>query len=62
MQTTITSNQFGFQAPIIKPVSLINNQETVLTAVNNLVEESNINEPLSNNQIQTTNKTQEKSK
>lgn len=60
MQTSITSNQFGFQAPIIKPVSLIDNQETVLTAVNNLVEESNINELLSNNQIQTTNKTKEK--
>lgn len=57
---TFKFNKFGFQAPIIKPVSLINDQETILTAINNLVEESSINEPLSNNEIQTTKKTKEK--
>lgn len=61
MKTSITSNQFGIQAPIIKPVSLINNQETIFSAVNNFVEESSINKPLTNS-IQTITENKENKK
>lgn len=49
MKKNIITNQFGTHAPIISQVSLMNNQETVLSAVNNLVHKPFTNELLSNN-------------